>query len=819
MGTAPRTAIPTAWPSMLVLLGFAAALYVPVALDTGLWDPGETTLALAIEAASAEGEVLQALAPEHPHAILRPPLLLATHGAALTLFDGAGLRLPGLLVWLLLLATAHLVLSRWVGTARALVATTLLAASPAALLGATHALVDGMVVGLQSLTLLIILGATTAPEPSRERTFALTAAGSMTALVLLTGGALSAFVVLGTIAITCAITRQPAAPGDSSPLRRVPVSVGVGLLTITGVLLGIVLSRGEWAVVRPLWLLLAAIAVPSSVALLVGQRSVLHTLAARTGVGFWAAFLITAVLGILAAASVAGVEPVIRSLAVRPYLVGLTVPSPIQFDHGIRWASFSIFPVVVLVPLGFAWLTANRAEAGPGTGPRRLLLAWATVAYLAHILAGPAAGAPVPPVAVPLVLACALAMTDTAWFQALRARSPAVLSTLGLTALLLLLMASRDVRGTRNLELGRPGPHVIFEPALLDGALPFPESYAFALIRLFLALWFIALALLFWGPTLPGLKRVLAHPRRAATASGLFAAAFAVACAAWGVELSLRDFPHMANHSSTRDIAHSAAQASPDGPIAVVGAAAEARGWYLRTPPVIPLDDAADLRRFLCSPEGADARPVAIVPRDEWPRVWSQLRRPVPPHRADRSLPEHCAEPQPVAVLDDRGERHLLIASVARPGETDRNPLLAVLSEPGAIPDDATRPEPVPQFGGGLRLVAWRVSPQPDADRRVHVEMWWEVERSVAGSWQAFLHAEAPGRRIVVDSVPAGGLYPVADWVPGEIVHDRLVIDVPRRVPSEEWTVYAGFFRGETRMPIAPDAPDDRQPLGRFRTP
>ncbi|TVR02415.1 MAG: hypothetical protein EA398_08135 [Deltaproteobacteria bacterium] len=805
--TPPKTAT-LALTALLIV--FAGSLWLPGALDTGLWEPAEATLALGLEGQQRPADALRLLDPEHPDHVRIPPLRLLLLAAALPILDGQGVRLPGLILLLLALAAALPILARLFGPARALLALATLAAAPGFLLAGSHTSGDGIGLGLQALALLSLLAALR--PGARPGTLAL--AGLLTTLAIFASGVPGALVTLGTpalVALTWPRSRRPRAP--SPPAARILGTAllvagfgGTAALAISPVMEG-----------RALALALAATTLPTATLLLTASGTPLAPLLRRSGLGWWLAALLPAAALLGALIAIVGPAPALLSLATVPPLVELAIEGHLYFDHFIRLTAFATFPACILVPAAVAWSLDEPTGGSPHEAlARRMLLAWMLAAFFLGALAAPTTGQLAPLAVLPVVVLAVLALTDPHWLPSLHLRSPAIPRLHALIAVLLLLMTSRDVRGTQNLEIGRPGPHVIFEPLLLDGITSFPGDYRFALIHAFLLAWLLLVTAALLAPALTRhlgkapLRLDPTHTR--SILSTLLFASFA----AWGVELALRDVPVMASHYSTRDIAHAATAHADGEPIAVVGMDRAQRGWHLREDRFVPLADAQALRQHLCATGQDDRRAVAIVKREDFTALRFELHRPLPARPPSGDSDAECRDPLRISVLDNASPRHLLIASHLRPGEVDRSPLANLVVTEDDLPHDLVAPEHPIVAGNALSLRGWRVQPNHLQAGQVELEVYFEVLRPTPGEWMRFLHAEGPGRRIVLDRRPGGEVYPLAHWVPGEIIVDRETIPVSIRDPRGVYDLHIGFFRNDTRMTVRPPSEDDRIHVGTF---
>ena len=109
-------------------------------------------------------------------------------------------------------------------------------------------------------------------------------------------------------------------------------------------------------------------------------------------------------------------------------------------------------------------------------------------------------------------------------------------------------------------------------------------------------------------------------------------------------------------------------------------------------------------------------------------------------------------------------------------------------------------------FEDKLELIGYNLElPQPGyvgPGQKFTIVWVYRVLQSNIGPYQAFLHVDAEGQRINGDHDPVDGMYPVRLWTQGDVVVDRQVVEVPATSPPSKYTMYAGFFRGESRLKV-----------------
>ncbi|MEE2787372.1 MAG: hypothetical protein VX589_08540 [Myxococcota bacterium] len=191
----------------------------------------------------------------------------------------------------------------------------------------------------------------------------------------------------------------------------------------------------------------------------------------------------------------------------------------------------------------------------------------------------------------------------------------------------------------------------------------------------------------------------------------------------------------------------------------------------------------------------------AIIPRKDLATVNRQFRQ-----VTQRTLP----------VLYDASARYLLVSNQLVEGEQDRNPITRALVK--ALPKWAT-PVQV-NFDDAIELIGWRMDPRrvrPGGSMTLH--LFWRALKNQVGQWKIFAHIDAPGQRIHGDHYPVEGLFPTQNWREGDIIHDVHRMKVKRTISPATFTVYAGWYQGQKRLPIksGPKDKDNRARLGSIR--
>jgi hypothetical protein len=78
----------------------------------------------------------------------------------------------------------------------------------------------------------------------------------------------------------------------------------------------------------------------------------------------------------------------------------------------------------------------------------------------------------------------------------------------------------------------------------------------------------------------------------------------------------------------------------------------------------------------------------------------------------------------------------------------------------------------------------------------------FRVLQETRSNHQVFVHVDGQCPRINGDHEPAGGQYPVRHWLAGDIIHDEQRITIPGYCRAGTYSVFIGFFQGDSRMRV-----------------
>ena len=250
---------------------------------------------------------------------------------------------------------------------------------------------------------------------------------------------------------------------------------------------------------------------------------------------------------------------------------------------------------------------------------------------------------------------------------------------------------------------------------------------------------------------------------------------------------SLWYYPALAAQLSPKEAFESYARLSGAGePLAMLNVRSRAAAYYARGD-VESLSDVG--RAFAWLTERKEQRRWLLVKADDLPRL-NQLYR----AQTGKNLP----------VLDGRSSQILLASNMLgdRPNESWLARL--VLDDPPSptLPVDA-------MFEDQLALIGWEVT---DTDGRVvssvvpatryHLRFYLRAARPVTGTWKAFVHIDGFQRRFNGDHAVLDGKYAMSLWRPGDVVVDDLEFQLEPNFTPGDYTVYFGFFAGDSRFRV-----------------
>jgi len=873
-----------------VLVGLLALYLVP-AQTLGFWEPWETSLATFGWELAAQPET-SLFAPVLDQAPLARPwlqTLLLTVGFGLGEGSELGFRLPFIALTVFAAVWAYAMLTPLFGRGRAALAAVLFGVMPGVLLGAVNLAGEAWFVG--PATIAMTTTARICGRPDRARAPLLVVLGAALAFCFWgpgVAGLAAPLAVLAAFAVGARIDAHRADP-------VLPFAVAGGLVFVAFVVVPLLWTMktgaallpelaqaaidagapaptsawaAGWGATKNLTGAAIALGIPLSVLLVAtpGSRAryLFHPIGTPIAAAVAAALVVLPMREVIA---VYGTLPdvtahdIVGHVLYRAFFDERVLPDHVTFDVIIRLTGAAAYPTVALAPFGFGYLLRTADPSVQGTDDRSagarsvklLLLLWAGIFFAAFGISATLSRYTVFALGMPIAAAVALGMTDRTFVKQWRTNRLAAWGA-GIASALLLAVLSKDIRGTFDEEMGRPGPHVIFEGLLTDGDVAFPDIYEFGAITVFVLLWLVAMSWFFFQPidtlrrlglelqrfavrgradaadgcrlarigrrvaifaiadfkgrilvrvadTIDGFAaRIGAGPGRIGVTAGLFAALVV----AWGGSLAMSDLPEVTNHFSQKGLHDTWSELREgDEPLYAAGIAAGENTYYLREGQVERLTRLQDLREVFCR----EGRSFAVIPTDRLGEAYYHVRR---------ETDDEACPPQDLNVLDARSSRYVLISDELREdaGEVQQSFIAENVFSFETLPDDVRRYDPPIVVDGRFELVASQINPTVIDSGDVIVDTYWHVLEQPRSGWEAFIHVDFGGNRINGDHDPVEGRFAMNHWIPGEIVRDRYVIDVSSVDKAGTYTVFYGFFRGDDRLELEPSDPEDRMNLG-----
>lgn len=107
-------------------------------------------------------------------------------------------------------------------------------------------------------------------------------------------------------------------------------------------------------------------------------------------------------------------------------------------------------------------------------------------------------------------------------------------------------------------------------------------------------------------------------------------------------------------------------------------------------------------------------------------------------------------------------------------------------------------PEIVPlgtNFDDKIELAGYSLSKtQVKPGDGVALTLYWKSLAKVEGDFKIFVHLDSTKARKIFDHYAVGGLYPTANWNPGEVIKDELAIQLDANFPAGPAKIWIGFF-------------------------
>jgi 4-amino-4-deoxy-L-arabinose transferase-like glycosyltransferase len=271
-----------------------------------------------------------------------------------------------------------------------------------------------------------------------------------------------------------------------------------------------------------------------------------------------------------------------------------------------------------------------------------------------------------------------------------------------------------------------------------------------------------------------------------------------LAGAVWGGYLAQGYLPRLSEHYSPREVYSAYNElAAANEPLAEYHVGGRAAPYYAKGP-VKELMNIAQLVDHLA----VEGQRWAAFPNAELADIDHAFRV-----RTGRHL----------VVVDTRSAHAMLVAALPLAHRKDENFLAEAVTK--NVPARMSNPISV-NFDDRIELLGFDLDlPQQShvgAGESFTLTWYFRSTRKVTSPYRLFVHVDGEGQRIHGDHDPVEGKYPVPLWEPSDVIADRQKIDVPASSHAGEYTIYMGFYSGDTRLPIkqGPNAGEDRARVG-----
>ncbi|RLB57507.1 MAG: hypothetical protein DRJ42_00230 [Deltaproteobacteria bacterium] len=121
-------------------------------------------------------------------------------------------------------------------------------------------------------------------------------------------------------------------------------------------------------------------------------------------------------------------------------------------------------------------------------------------------------------------------------------------------------------------------------------------------------------------------------------------------------------------------------------------------------------------------------------------------------------------------------------------------------------------------FGDGLEMIGSDMETETIQRHEFFCTTWWRAPGPRPADTHFFIHMESTDARIAYDHIPGDWMYPADRWREGDIIENRILVQVPPGYPAGEYRVYLGIYNPSTgeRWPVTnnSDISDNRVLLG-----
>jgi Dolichyl-phosphate-mannose-protein mannosyltransferase len=199
---------------------------------------------------------------------------------------------------------------------------------------------------------------------------------------------------------------------------------------------------------------------------------------------------------------------------------------------------------------------------------------------------------------------------------------------------------------------------------------------------------------------------------------------------------------------------------------------------------VIELDSMGRLLDHLTGP----SRRWAAFPAGELPEINRGYRQRTRQH---------------LFVADARSARVVLATNRPIAGRRDENFLRDLVRS--APPERIQHPSPI-NFEKRIELLGYDLDLPHDgyvgAGESFTLRWYFRALQHGPPGYKVFVHIDGQGQRIHGDHEPVDGKYPLRLWDAGDVIVDEQKLDVPTNFRAGDYTIYMGFYSGESRLSI-----------------
>jgi len=114
-------------------------------------------------------------------------------------------------------------------------------------------------------------------------------------------------------------------------------------------------------------------------------------------------------------------------------------------------------------------------------------------------------------------------------------------------------------------------------------------------------------------------------------------------------------------------------------------------------------------------------------------------------------------------------------------------------------------------FERGVALIGADVPTTVTAKHELYLTLWLQVREALEKDWWVFVHLEGENGRHPADHVPGDNMWPADRWIPGQVVEDRSLVQLPPSLAPGTYDVWVGLYRRSTgaRLKVTAGATKD----------